>query len=272
MDSGEPVELAKPKMTTEDYWRHHHRTQPDGRILFPNDKLNPPSNAESRPDIQWQDRDPDHLMLDDSMPKDRVPQSLFRGLAVNLKDPAAAELHRLVFGHHPDDEHLFDMEHAPANWDHPELGHALLDHLENNRPPGDGPHPIYGLGPHWSLDPSEANGFAMSEAHSGTRDPNGLYLPVRLHGDWKGLGEDPYRSGTGEAFHGQFADENEMTLLPGAGMNIRDVQIRPPGNRLWQDWRSVLDTPQFRHAGVAPISQAPRTAKRIISQREWLEG
>lgn len=261
-DGGESSDKAGPKMTPEQMQQMQHRYDPQtDRFHFPPDKLNPPSDSPSRPNVRWQERDPEQPTLTDDAPRDRVPQSMFRGLAIDLNDPAAADLHRVVFGHHPDDDHLFDSAtpHPKGKWDHPELAEAILNHLET---------PERGLGAHWSVDPRVAKEFALSEKWNATRGPDSKPLAVRLRSNWKGLGEDPYRSGTGEMFPGEHAQEDEITMLPGAGMPIHDVQIQHPETN---EWISVLNTPQHRHAHV-PVEVRPRSAKRIISQRELLEG
>jgi len=56
-------------------------------------------------------------------------------------------------------------------------------------------------------------------------------------------GEDPYRANTG----GAYPAENEITLLPGAPVNITDVQIGHPNTKAWH---SVLDSPHERTAAV----------------------
>lgn len=257
-------------MTSEQFWGLQHRYDPHtDRFHFSPTGLNPPSNSPSRPDIRWQEREPEHPTLLPDAPKDRVSQPLFRGLAINLNDPRAADIHRLVFGEHPGDAYMFNHPRRDPNWEHPELSRTILDYLENSGHQRETGGSVYGLGPHWSVNPSTANEFAFSESLNLLRDPNGLHLPVRLTGQWRGLGEDPYRSHTLENYPGEHGGEGEVTLLPAAGMNITDVRIHHPQKR---NWVSLPHTPHFRHAAATPMPVRPRTAKRILTQRELLEG
>ena len=262
---GQPTSLKTPR-----YDEHTRPVHDNGEYYFSPEEINPPSNSTSRPDIRWIGREPEQDVLPDidfpdeaapGVPVDRHAQPLFRGLSLDLTHPDAAEIHRMVYGHHPDDHHLFDLDHTPEpRYDHPELGRAILDHLEHAR------QPTHGLGRHWSLDPSEAHGFAISEALSLLNDPDSIQLPVRLRADWMGAGENPYRHETGEIGK-QFSSEMEMNILPGANMNIGDVQIRHPQlNR----WVSLDHQPQHRHAQHTTVR--PRSAKRILTHREMMEG
>lgn len=262
---GQPTSLKTPR-----YDEHTRPQHNNGEYYFSPDEINPPSDASSRPGIKWVGHEPEQDVLPDidfpdevapGMPVDRHAQPLFRGLSLDLTHPDAAEIHRMVYGHHPDDQHMFDLDHEPqARYDHPELARAILDHLENSH------QPTHGLGRHWSVDPSEAHGFAISEALSLLNDPDSVQLPVRLRADWKGAGENPYRHETGET-GGEFSGEMEMNMLPGANMNIGDVQIRHPGlNR----WVSLDHQPQHRHAQHATVR--PRNAKRILTHQEMMEG
>ncbi|QDH91870.1 hypothetical protein SEA_PHRAPPUCCINO_195 [Mycobacterium phage Phrappuccino] len=126
------------------------------------------------------------------------------------------------------------QEH-PDGWNNKELGHKLLDFLQRQRAKGVGDEG--GLGRHWSTDKwVSSSSFAGSDNY-----PN---LPVLVSADWDGRGEDPYRTNT----NGHWPDEKEVTMLPGAPMRIRDVQIRHPQTR---DWHSVLSDPHDRYASAA---------------------
>jgi len=89
-----------------------------------------------------------------------------------------------------------------------------------------------GLGHHWSLNEDMAGRFAGVFPHH-LRQNSEHYprnrLSVLLSGSWRGLGEDPYRRGT----QGDFDDENEITLLPGAPLSIHQMQIFNPHSGRW---------------------------------------
>ena len=269
MDTGAPMEPARPQMSPADAERLQHRQRPDGSYVLSPNALNPPSNSPSRPDIQWQDREHEQPTLTEDAPKDRYHQPLFRGVSIDLSRPEAADLHRMIFGHHPEDNYLFPHDRSGVpRFDHPELGNVLLNYLENHRPRED-KDPLYGIGPHWTLNPMVANEFALSEAHSALNDPHSIQLPVRVRGGWKGLGEDSYRSGTAENEPGEWSAEDEMTLLPGAPLKVDQIQVRHPHTR---QWIPLTVNPQLRQAEITPVPARPRNAKRIVSQREMLEG
>lgn len=262
---GQPTSLKTPR-----YDEHTRPVHDNGEYYFSPHEINPASNSSSRPDIRWVGHEPEQDVLPDidfpdeaapGIPIDRYAQPLYRGLSLDLTHPDAAEIHRMVYGHHPDDHHMFDLDQEPQpRYDHPELSRAILDHLEHSR------QPTHGLGRHWSVSPSEAHGFAISQAQSLLNDPDSIQLPVRLRADWKGAGENPYRHETGEIGR-QFADEMEMNMLPGADMNIGGVQIRHPDLHRWV----TLDhQPEHRHAQHATVR--PRSAKRILTHREMMEG
>jgi hypothetical protein len=72
-------------------------------------------------------------------------------------------------------------------------------------------------------------------------------LPVRMKALWKGQGENPYRHETGEDMPGGYAEEREMNLLPGAPVELHDVEIFHPQTK---QWHSLMDKPQVRTAGL----------------------
>ena len=82
--------------------------------------------------------------------------------------------------------------------------------------------------------------FALEGTGQGTEP---LYLPVKVRAQWKGLGEDPYRSNTA----GHWPEEHEITMTKGAPMDIDSVQIRHPHTG---EWHEVLDEPTQRAASL----------------------
>lgn len=263
-DGGEPSSMDTPLYRAEE-----RPALGDGSYYFSPREVNPPSTSSSRPEVYRGTRVDDQDSLP-GMPTSLTDVPMWRGFSIDLHHPAAAEIHRKIFGEHPNDEYLLDHESRAPRYDHPELGHEILEYLENNRPRGTGRlDPHHGLGPHWSLNPVTAKDFALSEAYSALNSPDSLQLPVRVKGNWSGVGENPYRDGTGETYDGEFANEDEINLLAGAPMNISNVEVRHPHTK---QWIPVLKTPQQRLADATPIPARPRTAKRIVTQREWLEG
>ncbi|MEI6359858.1 MAG: hypothetical protein WCO50_05960, partial [Synechococcus sp. ELA619] len=260
--SGKPSSFDTPMFSAQD-----RPALGDGSYHFSPREINPPSTSSSRPEVYRSERQDTQDPLPD-MPSSHYNVPLFRGLAINLHDPHAADIYRNIYGEHPDDEHLFDHDGRPPRYDHPELSGSILDYLEHHRPRQSDKDPIHGLGPHWTLNPVLAHEFALGESLSALNDPGAQYLPVRLKGDWAGPGENPYRDGTQESYDGEFANEDEINLLPGTGLNISDMQIRHPDQRRWI---SVPHQTQRREANT-PLPIRPRNAKRITTQRELMEG
>ena len=231
------------------------------RYDFPPTTINPPSNSPSRPDVQWEMADPEQDPLsidmlgdehefgrnkhspDYSVPYDRDPVVMYRGVNLDLNHPGAAQLRRTLFGgeHESEDTDGYlpgmpsdaDLAESWAQGDfgNPELGKMILDHVMSMR--GDG----LGLGRHWTRNPVMAKDFARSEE----ADPQ-ISLPVVFTSEWNGAGEDPYRSDTGGNF-----PEDEVTMLPGAPHNITHVNVRHPGTHLWNN---VLSEPVQHTAGL----------------------
>lgn len=186
-------------------------------------------------------------------PKDIKPQDLFRGVRLNLNDPALADVRRSLYGDQYENPDLSEgfIQDPPAvahpdGWGNKELGNRILDHIQNNYGTG-----ASALGRHWSNSEYASKYFA-TESGGGHGTGNHFHgpapnLPVLVRGDWKGLGEDPYRTNTG----GDFPEENEVTMLPGAPMNISDVQIMHPQTK---QWHSVLGEPQARTASLVRMA------------------
>ena len=202
-------------------------------------------------------------------PKDRKPVDLYRGVRLNLNHPDLGELRRSLFGpRYEGDENDFggslknkDLAKAhPLGFDNPELGQRILDHIEQNYGNRD-----FGIGRHWSTSHENATSFATgSGGGTGTGQEYGgpaPNLPVRIRGEWKGLGEDPYRTNTG----GHYEDEQEITMLPGAPLNIADVEIMHPQTR---QWHSVLDLPHQRTASLQRVSW-PKEWVAERAERDW---
>jgi hypothetical protein len=186
-------------------------------------------------------------------PKDRKPIDLYRGVRLNLNHPELGDLRRSLFGPRyedenktgPTDDRTIARPH-PLGFDNPELGHRILDHIEKNYGTRDS-----GVGRHWSTSHDNATTFATgSGGGAGTGQEYGgpaPNLPVRIRGEWKGLGEDPYRTNT----HGHYEDEQEITMLPGAPLNIADVEVRHPQSG---QWMSVLGEPHMRTASLQRVA------------------
>lgn len=168
---------------------------------------------------------------------------LYRGLSLNLNDPDLAQVRRSLLGGEYEDDDFYrkNAQPHPLGYTNPELGPQILDYLESrdkSYAPGLGPA---ALGPHWSTDRS-----VSSDSFSGRQNKNPLSLPVLISGEWGGLGEDPYRANTG----GSYPEEHEITLLPGAPLNITNVQIAHPQTG---QWHSVLDQPHERTASLERV-------------------
>lgn len=188
-------------------------------------------------------------------PKDNLGTPLYRGLSLDLSQPELAPIRRALYGgeHEPMDSaqgtpSSFTRDRAqahPLGWDNPDLGAQILDHLGAHGKTyavGNSPH---ALGPHWSTDKDTSKEFASSSIGFGPGNP--LHVPVLVSGQWKGLGEDPYRTNTG----GNWPEEKEITLLPGAPVDISDVHIRNPHTG---EWHSVLGEPQQRAANLGRVA------------------
>lgn len=216
-------------------------------------EMNPAIEGGDRDEIHWGghgDTD-DYLGGEDWQYFDRGTLPLHRGLMLDLRHPSLAPLRRALLGPEGEDhgvhlgprpqeglfdQHKTDIKANPAGYDNRSLGHQILEHLSNSDEWKNEIHSQGGLGPHWSLSENVANTFAGQPASK-------WHLPVKIKADWKGLGEDPYRSATG----GSFPEENEVTMLPGANMNISSVQIKHPVTKKWHE---VLDQGEPRMAAT----------------------
>jgi hypothetical protein len=246
---------------------------------FSPNEINPASEAQSRPHMDFPHPDDEDPTLDFGKPLgysngiDHIPAGspgaeLFRGLTVNLRHPDLAELRRAIYGDDKESyysgdpnshklyfqkDHYSPKEPVPPGMfagpfsdkelaappAHPDRLHrhlnTLLDHMENY-------NKKMGLGRHWSTDFNQAMGFSNHGSPWGHRDG---VLPVRMRAQWKGQGENPYRHETGEDTPGDYDYEQEMNLLPGAPVELHDVEIFHPKTKRWH---SLMDDPQRRHA------------------------
>lgn len=231
--------------------------------------INPPSSSKTRPDVQWEMSDPEQDPLsidmlgdehefgrpkhspDYSVPYDRKPVVMYRGINLDLAHPGAAQLRRTLFGGEhesentdgylpgmPSDADLAESW-AQGDFENPALGQMILDHVTSMRNDG------LGLGRHWTRDPSMAKAFSMSE-ESYPEIP----LPIVLRSEWNGAGEDPYRTDT----YGNFP-ESEVTMIPGAPHNITHINVRHPGSHLWNN---VLPEPVQHTAALDRIHPSDR--------------
>jgi len=263
-------------------------SRPGGaRRHFSPTAINPPSDSDARPPIAWEPAEPEQDPLgleglptehhyDDphdaevqpyTVPVDRKPITLHRGLVVDLAHPGLDEVRRRIYG--PDHEHWSPglLPGMPQNsqiaarphqdWAaDPELAHLLLDHLSGYHHP-DRPNQDMSLGRHWSVDPDTAREFGSSSMNDYAP---GFDLPLAVHlsGQWRGQGEDPYRRMTG----GEFPGEHEITLLPRAPLHITDLHVQHPDT---DEWHSMLHEPSHR---TARLAMPARTAARIAAQSD----
>lgn len=214
------------------------------------DKLNPvPPKATGRPASPDNpvplEQDP--LPLWDKAPQAQAPQELWRGVTLNMGQPGLEGVREVVKGTGPNDMVLFPRDPAPNS---PEVGRMVLDYLDN-------PGSDRGLGTHWSQNHQQATDFTgqwpVSDdpvQYALNEQPENA-LHVRLKTDWGGLGEDPTRHNTDDMGDGSTRPrEKEITMLPGAPMNVSDVQTRKVDDDGYGvgKWRSVLDESQQRRA------------------------
>lgn len=204
----------------------------------------------------------------DAIPVKSKGVELYRGLTVNLKHPELAPLRRAIYGdekesyysgtpnthyypkiryHEPEPSYqpgmfpgIFSDKELAARPKHPDQLHDYLDlllgHLSGNRN-------FKGLGVHWTTDLNQANSFA--NYGSPFNNENG-HLPVRMKARWFGRGEDPYRRNTGEETAGDYEYEQELSMLPGAPLDLHDLEIYHPYTK---QWHSLMDgDPRRVHA------------------------
>lgn len=300
-----PVHLRTPR------WNEHDRPRlPSGAHYFSPTEVNPPSNSPARPStsqnftyetdhpalpldtpgagVEWNEYDEAH------MPVDRIPTELHRGLRLDIFHPALGRVRRLLYGpdkeehflpsdslfYHPDSDLNVYSDHeiaAPvlpgaSPYRHPDLPHLLLDHLRDNdfgNFVADPQRYTGGLGRHWSTSLAAARLFSGVQPYQTRFSDN--QINAVLSGQWKGLGEDPYRRYT----DGDFDDEHEITLLPGAPLHIHRMHVFDPhlGN-----WHTIpLHEPQRREAKgkkkkkapLVPTMANPGKPQRSPYYRDW---
>lgn len=109
-----------------------------------------------------------------------------------------------------------------------------------------------------------ANRFAKVFPNQQYFDPN--RLSAVLSGRWKGVGEDPYRRFT----DGDFSDESEISLLPGAPVTLHQVHVYNPRKMEWVT--HDLGDPQHHTAGKKnkkKKDKAPKPPKPPRFYRDW---
>jgi hypothetical protein len=173
----------------------------------------------------------------EGMPKGHGSIPLYRGLSITDEGAEGKALLNAIRSGHPDASKM------------------ILDRMDQ------GIYDTKGLGRHWSTDPEQAKQFAYQQAG----------LPVVVRGDWKGTGEDPYRTDT----MGDYPSEHEMTLLPGAQMSIGGVSARHPDTYDWHDL--PMGVPSERAATVDPIRTMEAQIQRLCNEADrkseaWLYG
>lgn len=116
---------------------------------------------------------------------------------------------------------------AKGTYDHPELGHLLLDYIEAE---GYG-----GMGIHWTRDIDKLyKGIPTAGIDSSDMVGRKDYTPVLISGLWAGQGES---GGSGGAYDPHAKSELEQNLRGGAPVHVRRVQIRSPD----KDWHDTMD-------------------------------
>lgn len=132
-----------------------------------------------------------------------------------------------------------NIEHGaiPANYH----GDGILDHLQNSHYE-DG----VGLGRHWTTDPQVAMNSIGNWGHK-----------ILLEGEHDGIGIDPNGTDT----HGQWDDEQEVTLLPDSPVRINSVKVQHPHTGEWHErldpgWRGVEHT-AGANGDTPPLSMEP---------------
>jgi len=272
---------------------------PSGKPYYAPNDWNPkaPSKARPKTEADPEAYDPEDILP--GMPTEELSVPLYRGTFIDLVHPAAKEIRQRIFGDALEDmaEGMVEKfrKRPPEPWGYeeqlyealeledahrplpgmgrrdlkphsdeieydlpvsdPELGPLILDYLDAYRrqTPAKAHETSRGMGRHWSTSPSRAQDFSEVEI----KHPR--FLPVLLEAEWGGRGEDPLRSNTG----GNYADEREITMVPGAPMRITDVSIRPYGN---DDWSSVWQ----RGKTDKRLASTRRTATTPLADREEL--
>ena len=188
-----------------------------------NDRVNPIPDFEStgRPDPAFTGEQ-GHAPTEGTLPgspalEQRQPIQLFRGMQLPLSGlPRELQQHLTGRGG------LFRGQPGPLSQD---FAHRLLEHTSQR-----------GLGSHWSTDPAVARSFSGKDLAS----PQ--HLPLVVGGQWRGLGENSTRD-----WHSVgYPDEAEISLHPGAPVDVNEVHLRHPVTGEWQSVK--LDQPHPHYA------------------------
>lgn len=198
---------------------------PWARLSSPRpDRVNPQAPSEARPPTPMVETP----LSQDALPgqewaPEYDPHTLYRGAPLNLNHPSLAPLKDIVQG-----GGMFPDVPGSQGGDP-----AIYDHVMNYLNSGDADHIGQGgVGTHWSTDPSVANSFAIKSPLQDRQN----YLPITLETEWDSLGEDPSRTGTGNKNKAKdWGWENEITLLPGAPMNVKRMRMMHPETQEWSD-------------------------------------
>lgn len=260
---------------SDPYSEYHNPDRP--RLnQFPSDY----DYADHRPLPHPSDPDDEWTELNTRWPRTTEPHTLYRGMRIDLDHPQWADhpdvhgMKQILFGEqvpggmfdaqgvggtrypHPQSpegqkfsEHLMNfMEDVGQN-----VGRYREDYSDANADSRvdftkvhDKADPTW-LGRHWTTNPDVAEDFAFP-GHD--VKPAGRGLSVMMSADWDGRGEDVSRSNSG----GSWKDEDEINLLPGAGVKVHGLGLRHHDD--WDDmfhnqqWHNVLHTPQMRSANL----------------------
>lgn len=178
--------------------------------------------------------------------EENKPQTLYRGVRLDL-DPDESDRFRQTV-----DKGVFgsSLEEIGSELT---VGPELLDRMEERG----------GIGTHWSTRPEIAERFSLQSGGDGGG------LPVMLTTEWDGSGQDHDRTGTG----GEWADEGEVTLLPGTPLNVNSVTF----GSSFSDGHEVLNTDKydrytdtFTSQGLQPPKGGPQS--RFANKRREAKG
>ena len=259
---------------------HYNEDRPRlNQIPQPNDPNTPFLPHPDSP-IDYQEYDPTHPATQRPWPRQQQPNALYRGVRIDLDHPQWADhpnvqgMKKILYGEQPQGG-LFDVPQGQGNlYPHPhspegkELSQHLLDFMEDTgqrqnarsdefTKTHDTSDPTW-MGRHWTTDPEIAQSFANWAGYNpGTSLPHGRSLGAVVSADWDGRGEDVGRSNSG----GSWSGEKEITLSPGAQLNVNGLHIRHnkgvtqqpgSGQTPYEDdpWHNVMGTPQIRSASL----------------------
>ena len=267
VDWSQPKHLHTPLHTPQSRPKHYVPHEFTNRHHFTPNDFNPPADSRARPSVRWKTTQPEQPTLNLNTPKyfdplistpgvadaigdwgvnrlqdthmypvDRQPKKMYRLVNLDMSHPDMAPVHRALFGQdHPSlkqEEGLFPasdvpVKASPQRFNDKSLHQTILDHLNAN--------PMrQGLGTHWTTDLDEARVFNTGQ--------NGHTIPAVISANWYGRGEDPYRTDTG----GNYPDEREITMMPGAPLQVTDMHLRHPAG----SWYSVMGGAPQNHTAA----------------------